>query len=156
MIHSTASLLQGPLEVRHHGRNAKPAPPGVSLLFWSILFLLVLRVFLALPVAAAQTSATFKGEITDEHLNCVQTPMKAVDGIHDKLSCVLYWAHFVQPPSKYVLYDAATKTTYQLSDQNLVQPYVAENVMVTGKLDPVTKTIQVTDIKAVGEEVKKP
>lgn len=114
-----------------------------------------MRPFSSLPVSAAQNPATFKGEVTDEHLNCIQTPMKAVQGVNDKTSCVLYWAHFVQPPSKYVLYDAATKTTYQLSDQNLVQPYVAEKVVVTGKLDPATKTIQVTGIKTAEEASKK-
>lgn len=29
---------------------------------------------------AAQTSS-YKGETTDEHLNCVQTPVKAVEGV---------------------------------------------------------------------------
>jgi hypothetical protein len=96
--------------------------------------------------AAAQTNS-YKGEITDEHLNCVQTPMKATEGISDKHSCVLYWAHYVEPYSKFVLYDAATKTVYQLDDQNLVLPYVAEKVEVTGTLNPSNKTIKVTGIK---------
>jgi len=146
------SVFRQPLEARWpYGRISHPTPGKINLIFLAILFLLVVGLLLALPAAAAQAPATFKGEITDEHLNCIQTPMKAAPGINDKLSCVLYWAHFVQPPSKYVLYDAATKQTYQLSDQNLVQPYVAEKVMVTGKLDPATKTIQVTDIKNAGE-----
>jgi hypothetical protein len=97
------------------------------------------------PYAAAQSPKNFTGEITDEHLNCVQTPMKAPDGIKEKDSCVLYWAHFVQPSSKYVLYDAATKTTYQLDDQDRVQPYVGAKVIVTGTES--NKTIKVTDIK---------
>ena len=146
------SSFRQPFEAqRPFGRTFNPTPGKINLIFLAILFLLVVRLFLALPVAAAQTPATFKGEITDEHLNCIQTPMKAVPGVNDKLSCVLYWAHFVQPPSKYVLYDATSKTTYQLSDQNLVQPYVAEKVVVTGKLDPTTKTIQITDIRSAGE-----
>ena len=150
------SVFQQPLPAPSpFGRIPRPTAGKVHFLFAIILFLLVLRLFLALPVAAAQNPTTFKGEITDEHLNCIQTPMKAAPGLNDKLSCVLYWAHFVQPPSKYVLYDAATKTTYQLSDQNLVQPYVAEKVTVTGKLDPATKTIQVTDIKNADEGPKK-
>jgi hypothetical protein len=95
--------------------------------------------------ASAQSTKTFTGEITDEHLNCVQTPMKAPDGIKEKNSCVLYWAHFVQPPSKYVLYNAATKATYQLDDQDRVQPYVGAQVIVTGTES--NKTINVTDIK---------
>jgi hypothetical protein len=96
--------------------------------------------------SAAQTS-TYKGEITDEHLNCVQSPIKATEGINDKASCVMYWEDFVQPPSKLVLYDAATKTVYKLYDQNLVRPYIAEKVEVTGTLNPATKTIKVTGIK---------
>jgi hypothetical protein len=65
---------------------------------------------------AAQGTITFTGEITDEHLNCIQTPMKAPEGIKQKDVCVLYWVHYVRPPSKYVLYDGATKTTYQLEE----------------------------------------
>jgi hypothetical protein len=118
-------------------------------------FLTCLTCLIVVPPAAAQNATTFKGEVTDEHLNCIQTPLKAVEGVNDKVSCVLYWAHFVQPPSKYVLYDAASKTTYQLSDQNMVQPYVGEKVEVTGKLDAASKTIQVTDIKARDDNPKK-
>ena len=95
---------------------------------------------------AAQTN-TFKGEITDEHLNCVQTPVKAVDGVTDRTACVLYWAHFAPEKEKYVLYDTATKTVYHLDDQDLVQPYVAAKVEVTGTLDAATKTLKVTGIK---------
>jgi len=127
---------------------------GLPALFLAVLLLLV-PCFLVVPSAGAQGNSTFKGEITDEHLNCIQTPMKAVPGVNDKVSCVLYWAHFVQPPSKYVLYDAASKTTYQLNDQNMVQPYAGEKVEVTGKLDAATKTIQVTGIKVPDENPKK-
>lgn len=107
-----------------------------------LLFLL-----LAMVQFAAGQSATFNGEITDEHLNCIQTPVKAVQGITKKEACVLYWAHFAKPPSKYVLYDAATKTAYQLDDQNWVQPYVGETVQITGTLNAPTKTIHVTGVK---------
>jgi len=103
----------------------------------------------ALSLMAASTAAqtkTYKGEITDEHLNCVQTPMKATEGITDKASCVMYWEDFVQPPSKLVLYDARTKTIYYLDDQKIVRPYIADKVEVTGTLNPATKTIKVTDI----------
>ena len=94
---------------------------------------------------AAQSPKTFAGEITDEHLNRVQTPMKGPDEIKQKDACILYWAHFVTPPSKYVLYDAASKTTYQLDDQDRVQPYVGAKVLITGT--ETDKMIKVTDIK---------
>ena len=113
-----------------------------------ILILLLTRILLTSQFAAAQAqNASFRGEITDERLNCIQTPVKAVPGITQKAGCVLYWAHFAKPPSKYVLYDAATKTTYQLDDQNWVQPYVGETVQVTGTLNPATKTIHITGVK---------
>src|SRR5579864_7370964 len=93
--------------------------------------------FFMVQFAAAQ-GATFKGEITDEHLYCIQTPVKAVEGITKKEGCVLYWTHFAKPPSKYVLYDAATRTAYQLDDQRNVQPYVGETVQITGTLNAAT------------------
>jgi hypothetical protein len=61
---------------------------------------------------------------------------------------VLNQVHHVKPPSKYVLYDAATKTVYHLDDQHVVQPYAAAKVEVTGTLDAATKTIKVASIKA--------
>jgi hypothetical protein len=100
-----------------------------------------------LAVAGAAKGDLFKGEITDEHLNCIQTPMKATEGVDDRESCVLYWAHFVQPASKYVLYDAATKKTYQLDDQMMVQPFAGRKVEVTGTFTESTNSIHVTDIK---------
>lgn len=106
----------------------------------------VIVMLMIVPFACAQT-ATFKGEITDEHLNCIQTPVKAVEGITKKEGCVLYWAHFAKPTSKFVLYDATTKTTYQLDDQNWIQPYVGETVQITGTLNAANKTIHITGIK---------
>jgi len=111
-----------------------------------ILVLILACVLLASRFASAQ-NATFKGEITDEHLNCIQTPVKAVPGITKKEGCVLYWAHFAKPPSKFVLYDAAAKTTYQLDDQDWVQPYVGQTVQITGTLNAATKTIHITAVK---------
>jgi hypothetical protein len=109
---------------------------------------LLLLMFVIVDCASAQSAATFKGVLADEQLNCIQTPMKAPDGMKEKDACVLYYAHFVKPGSKYVLYDPATKTTYQLDDQDLVQPYVgAKNVEITGTLDAATKTIKVKAIR---------
>jgi hypothetical protein len=120
--------------------------PRIKAMFAVALGSLVVLLLFACQVATAQGN-TFNGEITDEHLNCVQAPLKAVAGITTKEACVLYWAHFAKPQSKYVLYDAATKTTYQLDDQNLVQPFVGEKVQVTGTLNAATKTIRVSGVK---------
>ena len=104
--------------------------------------------FVIVPCATGQGPSTFKGELADEQLNCIQTLVKAPLEIKDKTSCMLYFAHFVKPGSKYVLYDPETKTKYQLDDQDLVQPYVgAKNVQITGTLDAATKTIHVKEIR---------
>jgi hypothetical protein len=111
--------------------------------------LLILSLLGAMPVSG-QGDTTLKGTLADEQLNCVQNPVKAPLDIKDKTSCMLYFAHFVKPGSKYVLYDAATKATYKLDDQDLVQPYVgAKEVQITGTLDSASKTIHVKEIKAL-------
>jgi hypothetical protein len=94
--------------------------------------------------SGAQTT-TFKGEITDEKLICINTPLKPTD--YSRLGCVLNQAHYVNPPSKYALYNEASKTTYRLDDQRMAEPYIAAKVIVTGTLDAATKTIKVKEIK---------
>jgi hypothetical protein len=54
----------------------------------------------------------------------------------------------VKNGSKFVLYDGATKTTYQLDDQKKPEAFAGDKVKVTGTLDAKTKTIHVTDIAA--------
>jgi hypothetical protein len=124
-----------------NARNSGYRWKGLAL---AALASMLLSLFGTVRLAAADT---FNGEITDANLNCVQTPMKAPEGLKAKDACVLYWAHSAQPNEKFVLYDAATKATYQLDDQDMVEPYVGEKVQVTGTLNAATKTIKVTGIK---------
>ena len=49
---------------------------------------------------------------------------------------------------KYVLYDAAKKTTYKLDDQQKPADFAGKKVKVTGSYDKATKTIHVTNIEA--------
>lgn len=63
--------------------------------------------------------------------------------------CTTYCLHFKKTPGKYVLYNAATKTIYQLDDQAQTDFFTARKVKVTGTYDQATKTIHVTDIKSV-------
>ena len=110
------------------------------------LVLVVASLFVAVPRAGAQGN-NYNGVITDAKLNCEAMPMKAVEGIRDKTSCVLYWAHYAPEKEKYVLYDANTKTTYELDDQDMAQPFAGEKVQVTGTLDAAKKSLKVTGIK---------
>ena len=49
---------------------------------------------------------------------------------------------------KYVLFNAASKTFYELDDQAKPEEFAGKIVKVTGTLDSATKTIHVVSIKA--------
>jgi hypothetical protein len=49
---------------------------------------------------------------------------------------------------KFVLYDAATKATYMLDDQEKPKEFAGQKVKVTGTYDKATKTIHVESIEA--------
>lgn len=100
---------------------------------------------------SAQETKSFTGEITDEDLNCVHTPFKAALDVKTKLECILYWTYW--HGKRYVLYDAATKMTYQLADQDKVIPFIGAKVTITGIEDK--KTIKITQIKQADENISK-
>ena len=95
--------------------------------------------------------STLEGEIMDN--DCAQMgshdmTMKA-ESLATPDLCTLYCLHFKKTPGKYVLYNAATKTIYQLDDQNQAQFFAARKVKVTGTYDQATSTIHVADIEAI-------
>jgi hypothetical protein len=71
----------------------------------------------------------FTGEITDEHLNCVQStrPYPLLDNKRrppategtTKGACVLYWAHFANP--------AGSKTIHVTDVTSIAAPFAAPN-----------------------------
>ena len=98
-----------------------------------------------MTVVSAQTSASYTGEIMDSAC--------AAAGSHDAMikgsstTAKQCTEACVSKGAKYVLYDSATKTTYQLSDQKRPAAFAGDKVTVTGKLDEATKTIDETSIK---------
>ncbi len=54
----------------------------------------------------------------------------------------------VKMGEKYVLFDAAKKTTYELDDQEKPVDFAGQKVKVKGSYDKATKTIHVTSIEA--------
>ena len=92
--------------------------------------------------AAAQRAQTFAGVVTDsECSNADHSHMRM--GPTDA-ECVK--ACVEEHGASYVLYDG--KNTYTLSDQKAPERFAGKKVVVTGTLDPKTKTIQVASIKA--------
>jgi starvation-inducible outer membrane lipoprotein len=98
----------------------------------------------AAPAGAAHN---FSGEIMDSmcagmggHEQMIQSG-KVKNARECTLECVKMGA-------KFVLYNPATKTTYQLDDQKKPEQFAGEKVTVAGTLDPSTNTIHVENIMA--------
>jgi hypothetical protein len=94
---------------------------------------------LALLFAAAALSfgATFTGVITDNMCdNADHKDMKMGNDAKCVVECVKGMN------GKYVLYDAAAKKSYKLSDQKTPEKFAAKKVTVTGTLEGDTITVQ--------------
>jgi hypothetical protein len=104
--------------------------------------LVLVGVSLAVP-----KDQTFRGEIMDSQCSAMGSHdmMLKKGGVKDAKECT---QACVKMGGKYVLYDAAKKTVYQLDDQKKPEQFAGEKVKVTGTLDTATKTIHVSDIQA--------
>lgn len=117
----------------------------------SLLFASAVVVSLAMPISVqaqeASKGKTFAGEIMDSacaKMGSHKTMMKG-EGAKDAKECT---DKCVQGGSKYVLYNSATKKTYQLDDQDKSKELSGQKVKVTGSYDRKTKTIHVESIDA--------
>jgi len=59
-----------------------------------------------------------------------------------------FTGRIAQVDGKYILDDSATKSTFQLDDQEKAKAFEGRTVKVTGTLDASTRTIHVKDIRA--------
>ena len=95
---------------------------------------------------AAADDATYSGEIMDSA--CAKAGSHDVmmknAGVKTAKECT---QACVKMGSKYVLFDPASKTTYELDEQTKPEQFAGQKVKVTGTLDKANKTIHVTDIK---------
>ncbi len=109
---------------------------------------------LLLPAFAAGKDKAFSGEIMDSQCakNGSHEAMLKKEGMEnmkdDAKAKQMCTANCVKMGGKYVLFDAASKTVYELDDQTKPEQFAGQKVKVTGTLDKATKTIHVTDIKA--------
>jgi hypothetical protein len=100
---------------------------------------------LSVGFAAAQ-GGSFNGEIMDSacaKMGSHDGMMKNHANIKDAKGCTL---GCVKGGAKFVLYDASSKTVYQLDDQTKPRQFAGATVKVTGTLDKGTNTIHVSDI----------
>jgi len=98
--------------------------------------------------APASTVETFTGEIMDSACAAMGSheQMMKSEGSKSAKDCTLECVK--KMGSKFVLYNPATKTTYQLDDQTKPEQFAGEKVDVTGTLDSATGTIHVESIAA--------
>lgn len=105
--------------------------------------------FLLLASVALGAPRTFTGEIMDNFCATAGSHKSMWTGKGDPNSpavrkqCTL---KCVAMGGKFVLYNHATKTTYQLDDQQRPRPFAGEEVKVTGSYDAKTQTIHVERI----------
>ena len=112
----------------------------------SLLFAGAIVVSLAMPISAQAQGKSFTGEIMDSA--CAKTgshTMMKGEGAKDAKECT---DKCVQGGSKYVLYNSATKKTYQLDDQDKSKELSGQKVKVTGSYNRNTKSIHVESIDA--------
>ncbi len=101
-----------------------------------------------LSVHKGGKAKTFTGEIFDSQcaMNGTHAQMEKMHNMpDDSKACTL---QCVKMGGKFVLYNAATKTTYQLDDQEKPKDFAGQKVKVTGSYDKATKTIHVESIEA--------
>jgi len=97
---------------------------------------------------------TFTGEIYDSQCakNGSHAMMLAKEGMagkeNDPMARTMCTKNCVKMGGKYVLFDAAKKTTYELDDQEKPVDFAGQKVKVKGSYDKATKTIHVTSIEA--------
>jgi len=100
--------------------------------------------FLAVGLSA-QKDQTFTGEIMDSQCGFLGGHTAMLQKSESAKDCTL---RCVKLGGKFVLFDVATKMSYQLDAQKKAEPFAGDRVKVTGTYDASTKTIHVTDIKA--------
>ena len=102
---------------------------------------------LLMPGFAFGKDKAFSGEIMDSQCakNGSHEMMFKKEGTKDPKACT---TGCVKMGGKYVLFNGASKSVYQLDDQTKPEQFAGQKVKVTGTLDKATKTIHVTDIKA--------
>ena len=94
---------------------------------------------------AAQKSQTFAGEIMDQQCALLGGHSAMMNQGESAKDCA---NRCVSIGGKYVLFDSANKTIYQLDDQKKAQPFAGAKVKITGSYDTSSKTIHVANIQS--------
>jgi hypothetical protein len=127
--------------------HKKSCPRGSRGIKFTVIGLGAALILVTVGFAQQQGTRTFTGEITDSTCAMLGShEMMIREGAaNDARSCTN--ACVKTGNSQYVLYDASTKTIYQLSDQQKPVQFAGQKVTITGTYQPDTKTIQIASIQ---------
>jgi hypothetical protein len=108
----------------------------------AVISTLLLAAAIGLP-----QSRSFTGEIMDSQCAGMGSHARMMQGMDAKTSkeCT---QKCIQMGGKYTLFDPASKTAYQLDNQEKVASFAGRKVTVKGTLDAASKTIRVESIEA--------
>lgn len=111
----------------------------------ALLIAVMAQLTFAIP---PQGSRSFTGEIMD--VQCAEngshkSEMKR-NGTTNSRECTLYC---LKNGYKLVLYNRATKTIYQIDDQEKAKQFAGERIEITGSFEDSTKTIHVEQMKRI-------
>jgi hypothetical protein len=108
----------------------------------AVIAMLLLAAAVGLP-----QSRSFTGQLMDSQCAAMRTHDRMMKGVDakDAKECS---QKCVRLGGKYVLYDPATKTTYQVDAQEKSAAYAGQKVSVKGTYDAASKTIHVESVEA--------
>ena len=106
--------------------------------------LAVTLLFLGVSYLTYAADDSYGGEIMDSQCALLGGHAKMMQKGESAKDCT---TRCVGIGGKYVLFDAAKKTRYQLDDQKKAEMFAGAKVTVTGTLDAATKTIKIASIK---------
>lgn len=109
--------------------------------------LTIIATLLLTAVSGLPQSRSFTGEIMDSQCAGMRSHDKMMQGV-DAKNAKECTQKCVQLGGKYVLFDPATKTAYQLDNQEKAAPFAGQKVSVKGTLDAASKTIHVESLEA--------
>ncbi|OFW32965.1 MAG: hypothetical protein A3J28_17755 [Acidobacteria bacterium RIFCSPLOWO2_12_FULL_60_22] len=112
------------------------------------LLTILLLAGLSFALQETANAATFKGEIMDSPCAAMGSHDKGFGMTHTTTAKECTLACVSMMNGKFMLYDAAKKTAYELDDQEKAKGFAGEKVTISGTLNSKTTILKVAKIEA--------
>ena len=108
----------------------------------------VISTFLLAAAVCLPQGRSFTGEIMDSQCAGMRSHARMMQGVEAKHAKECTRKCVEQMGGKYALFNPATKTAYQLDNQEKAAAFAGRKVSVKGTLDAASKTIRVVSVEA--------